>query len=89
MNYNEQFLEIIWKSVKKGAKLKDVMETYDCTREQAIDMYHQAAQKFGRGPKLTKKVYEPKLTTDDTPKKYERPKPEYSSGYLNILSKYE
>jgi len=87
--YKEEFLKIIWNSVKKGATLKDVMANYNCDKREAIDMYDQAAKLYGRGPRKEKRTPQKYIPTERKEKKFERPPSEYSnSGYFQTLNKY-
>lgn len=88
MVYKEDFLKFIWDYVKKGARLKDVMETVECDKRTAIEIYDQASKLFGRGPRKENRKpnkYIPKKKVEP----FKRVEGTYSNdGYLNILNKY-
>ena len=87
--YKEEFLKIVWNRVKKGAKLKDVMESYSCNKAEAIDIYDQAQKLFGYGPRKEKRMPRKYIPPERKEKKFERPKAEYSnSGYFETVNRY-
>lgn len=97
-------LRLVWNLYRNGGTKADLMRAYDCTAEEADDMFDQAYKKFGVEGfrRYNKKAEIPeavmqkfqaikpvKMETID-PEIVGRPKAEYSnSGYLKTMEKYQ
>lgn len=79
MTFTDDQIEIAWKAVKHGARLKHVMEMFKCDRDAALQVYDLAEQKFGIGPRIkdAQRSFEKVSTTPV--KEWERPPAVYSN----------
>ena len=70
-------IDITWKATRQKAKLKDIMQMFDCSKAMAIELYSLGEKKYGHGPHRSN-VVELKEGISVQPT-YERPPAVYSN----------